>query len=103
MLNSLTNHGYLPRNGKGITKQMAVEVLSDVLNWDASVVNDLYDFAQPTNPAPNATNINLDELSTHNILEHDGSLRYVTRPFSRPRIVCSRNVPQPTGRQLRPS
>ncbi|KAK6844020.1 hypothetical protein PG987_004880 [Apiospora arundinis] len=74
MLNSLTNHGYLPRNGKGITKQMAVEVLSDVLNWDASVVNDLYDFAQPTNPTPNATNINLDELSTHNILEHDGSL-----------------------------
>jgi hypothetical protein len=75
MLNTLANHGYLPRNGKGISKVMAVEVLSDVLNWDVSVVNDLYDFAQPTNPNPNATTIDLNHLTTHNILEHDGSLR----------------------------
>lgn len=75
MLNTLTNHGHLPRNGKGISKDMAVKVLSDVLNWDKSVVDPLYDFAQPTNPDPNATVINLDDLTTHNILEHDASLR----------------------------
>jgi hypothetical protein len=81
MLNTLANHGHLPRNGKGISKAMAVEVLSEVLNWDVSVVNDLYDFAQPTNPNPNATTIDLDHLTTHNILEHDGSLRWVPLPI----------------------
>jgi hypothetical protein len=77
MLNTLANHGYLPRNGRDISKEMAIEVLDQVLNWDVTVVSDLYDFAQPTNPEPNATTINLKELTTHNILEHDASLRYV--------------------------
>ncbi|KAK7184317.1 hypothetical protein PSPO01_09694 [Paraphaeosphaeria sporulosa] len=74
MLNTLANHGYLPRNGRNISKDMAINVLDQVLNWDATVVSDLYDFAQPTNPQPNATTINLKELTTHNILEHDASL-----------------------------
>ena len=75
MLNTLANHGYIPRDGKGINKNMAIDVLSSVLNWDVSVVSELYDFAQPTNPDPNATTIDLNHLTTHNILEHDGSLR----------------------------
>ncbi|KAI0530212.1 Cloroperoxidase [Xylaria digitata] len=74
MLNTLANHGYLPRNGKGISKAIAVEALSTAINWDVSVVSPLYDFAQPTNPDPNATTIDLNHLTTHNILEHDGSL-----------------------------
>ncbi|CAI6332795.1 unnamed protein product [Periconia digitata] len=74
MLNTLANHGYLPRNGRGISKDMAIKALDEVLNWDVTVVSDLYDFAQPTNPEPNATTINLKELTTHNILEHDASL-----------------------------
>lgn len=76
MLNTLANHGYLPRNGRAISKEVAIKVLDDILNWDETVVGPLYDFAQPTNPAPNATTINLKELTTHNILEHDASLRY---------------------------
>ncbi|PVI01009.1 Cloroperoxidase [Periconia macrospinosa] len=74
MLNTLANHGYLPRTGRGISKDMAIKVLDEVLNWDVTVVSSLYDFAQPTNPEPNATTINLKELTTHNILEHDASL-----------------------------
>jgi hypothetical protein len=76
MLNTLANHGYLPRNGRGISKDIAVKGLDDVLNWDITVVSYLYDFAQPSNPAPNATTVNLKELTTHNILEHNTSLRY---------------------------
>lgn len=75
MLNTLANHGHLPRDGKRISKEIAVDVLDSVLNWDVSVVNDLFDFAQPTNPSPNATTIDLNHLTTHNILEHDASLR----------------------------
>ena len=75
MLNTLANHGYLPRTGREISKDMAIKALDEVLNWDVTVVSALYDFAQPTNPKPNATTINLRELTTHNILEHDASLR----------------------------
>jgi hypothetical protein len=74
MLNTLANHGHLPRNGKGITKQVAVDALSSVLNWDSSIVQPLWDFARPTNPDPNATSFDLSHLTTHNILEHDASL-----------------------------
>ncbi|KAI0427787.1 Cloroperoxidase [Xylaria sp. FL1042] len=74
MLNTLANHGYLPHNGKEISKAIAIEALNTAINWDVSVVSPLYDFAQPTNPDPNATTINLNDLTTHNILEHDGSL-----------------------------
>ena len=75
MLNTLANHGHLPRDGKGISKQIAIDALSSVLNWDISVVSDLWDFARPTNPDPYATSFDLSHLTTHNILEHDGSLR----------------------------
>ncbi|KAK5624888.1 hypothetical protein RRF57_000604 [Xylaria bambusicola] len=74
MLNTLANYGYLPRNGKGISRDVAIEVLDTVINWDVSVAGPLYDFAQPTNPTPNATTIDLDQLTTHNVLEYDGSL-----------------------------
>ena len=74
MLNTLANHGHIPRDGKAISKDIAVSVLDRVLNWDVSVVSELFDFAQPTNPAPNATTFDLDHLTTHNILEHDGSI-----------------------------
>jgi len=47
MLKTLASHGHLPRNGKGISKAMAVEVLSAVPNWDSSAVKDPHDFAQP--------------------------------------------------------
>lgn len=73
MLNTLANHGFMPRDGKNISKKLAVDVLSTVLNWNETAVNDLYDFAQRTNP--NGTSFDLNHLTTHNILEHDASLR----------------------------
>ncbi|KAK2768812.1 hypothetical protein FQN54_000670 [Arachnomyces sp. PD_36] len=74
MLNALANHGYLPHDGKGISKEMVVDVADSVLNWDAGVVVGQYDLALPANPDPNATTIDLDQLTKHNVLEHDGSL-----------------------------
>ncbi|KAK8108241.1 Cloroperoxidase [Apiospora kogelbergensis] len=81
MLNTLANHGFMPRDGKNINKKMAIDVLNKALNWDETAVNDLYDFAQPTNPAPNATSFDLNHLTTHNILEHDGSLSRMDSRF----------------------
>lgn len=83
MLNSLANHGFLPHNGKNITLDDLVKGLSDGVNMDPGLAAFLFDFALTTNPEPNATVFSLDNLSRHNILEHDASLRsvYTITPF----------------------
>ncbi|PWY72263.1 Cloroperoxidase [Aspergillus heteromorphus CBS 117.55] len=73
-LNSLANHGFLPHDGKFVTEQQTVSGLGDALNIDAALAKLLFQGALATNPSPNATNFSLDDLSRHNIIEHDGSL-----------------------------
>jgi hypothetical protein len=77
MLNTLANHGYLPHSGKDINVNKTIDALGQALNIDAELATFLHSFAVTTNPTPNATIFSLDNLSRHNILEHDGSLRYV--------------------------
>ncbi|KAL4910853.1 hypothetical protein BDW74DRAFT_164621 [Aspergillus multicolor] len=74
MLNALSNHNYLPHNGKNITQTRLVNVLGTVLRMDEDLVTYLFEQALTTNPAPNATTFNLGHLGRHNILEHDASL-----------------------------
>jgi hypothetical protein len=75
MLNSLANHGYLPHDGKDISQQKTIDALGQALNINASLAIFLHQEAITTNPTPNATTFSLDDLSRHNILEHDASLR----------------------------
>jgi hypothetical protein len=77
MLNTLANHGFLPHNGQNITKDDTLNALYDALNINKTLGEFLFNFALTTNPKPNATTFDLDNLSRHNILEHDASLRYV--------------------------
>ncbi|KAI0138289.1 Chloroperoxidase [Pestalotiopsis sp. NC0098] len=74
MLNSLANHGFLPHDGKDITLDITTAALGDALNVDKSLSQFLHDKAVSTNPTPGATTFSLDDLSNHNILEHDASL-----------------------------
>jgi hypothetical protein len=74
MLNTLANHGHLPRDGKDISREVTIDALSSVLNWDIKIGSHLFDMARSTNPEPNATSFDLSHLTTHNILEHDASL-----------------------------
>ncbi|KAI1089183.1 Cloroperoxidase [Rostrohypoxylon terebratum] len=74
MLNTLANHGFLPHSGKGITVNKTIDALYTALNIDKSLGQLLFNFAVSTNPTPNATFFDLDNLSRHNILEHDASL-----------------------------
>lgn len=76
MLNSLANHGFLPHDGKDISRDVTIAALSDALNVDPSLGKFLHDKAVTTNPVLNATTFSLNDLSNHNILEHDASLRY---------------------------
>ncbi|KIW97795.1 uncharacterized protein Z519_01379 [Cladophialophora bantiana CBS 173.52] len=74
MLNTLANHGFLPHSGKNITEVDTVDALNAALNVDRKLGVFLFQHAITTNPAPNATDFSLDDLSRHNILEHDASL-----------------------------
>ncbi|KAI1063581.1 hypothetical protein LB506_005869 [Fusarium annulatum] len=74
-LNTLANHGYIPRDGKNIT----LDILKDgmltgynIENLDAVI---LFTQAIKTSPKyPNTRSFDLADLGRHNILEHDISL-----------------------------
>jgi hypothetical protein len=75
MLNTLANHGFLPRSGENITKEDTVSALHTALNINQSVAALLFNKAITTNPLyPNASNFSLVDLRRHYILEHDASL-----------------------------
>ena len=73
-MNSLANHGFLPRNGKDITLGMLQKVLPAAVNVGA----DLADVFYAGTIGMGLTHLNgkfdLDALNKHNAIEHDGSL-----------------------------
>ncbi|KAF2102003.1 Cloroperoxidase [Rhizodiscina lignyota] len=74
MLNTLANHGFLPHSGKSITERDTVNALYTALNINQTLGQFLFQKAMTTNPTPNATTFDLDDLDRHDILEHDASL-----------------------------
>jgi len=74
MMNTLANHGYLPRDGRNITLANAVSGLKAGLNFEPSLVKIMWNKAIIANPTPNATYFTLAHLNRHNVLEHDASL-----------------------------
>jgi hypothetical protein len=74
MMNTLANHGFLPRDGRNITKANAIYALGTGLNFDATLAGIMWEQAIIANPEPNATYFTLDNLNRHNVLEHDASL-----------------------------
>lgn len=75
MLNTLANHDILPHNGQNFTLPVIIQALAEGVNFTPELATFLFNFAVQTNPDPNATEFNLDQLGTHGILEHDASLR----------------------------
>lgn len=76
-LNTLANHGYLPRNGQNISLAQLTDTIMAKFNMDTSVAALLVSQI-PSFP------FNLDILSTHNTLEHDASLVHTDAYFGRP-------------------
>lgn len=72
-LNSLANHGILPRNGKNLTIPIVVTALASV-NVSTEIAGGLAKAALGTSDDPASGAFDLDDLKKHNILEHDGSL-----------------------------
>jgi hypothetical protein len=74
-LNTLANHGYIPT--QGITRDVMVNALTSVYNFDAGLAGvftdaPLSDFG--VTDANGDTTFNLADLRQHNIMEHDASL-----------------------------
>ncbi|KAF2851321.1 Cloroperoxidase [Plenodomus tracheiphilus IPT5] len=74
MLNTLTNHGFLPRDGRNFTKPNVIKGLKDGINFNETLGGIMWDQAIIANPEPNATFFTLEMLNVHNVLEHDASL-----------------------------
>lgn len=55
MLNTLANHGFLPRDGRDLTQDVVVSGLGNGLNFDSSLAELMFEMAIPANPEPNAT------------------------------------------------
>lgn len=65
-LNTLANHGYIPRNGMGITPTILKNAVMEVFNIGSDLA------AALVSGVPVSTT--LDFLSTHNFIEHDASM-----------------------------
>ncbi|KAK4143081.1 Chloroperoxidase [Dichotomopilus funicola] len=74
MMNTLANHGILPRDGRKITRQAVIDGMGRGLNFAPALATIMFDQAIIANPEPNATFFTLDHLNRHNVLEHDASL-----------------------------
>ncbi|KAG8626385.1 hypothetical protein KVT40_005330 [Elsinoe batatas] len=74
MMNTLANHGFLPRDGRNITRENAYFALSTALNFENALTDVMFEQAIIANPTPNATFFTLEQLQPHNLLEHDASL-----------------------------
>lgn len=55
MMNTLANHGFLPRDGKALTEPRVVDALGSALNFDGELAKLMFQMATIANPEPNAT------------------------------------------------
>lgn len=74
MLNALSNHGYLPHNGRNMKKEDIVGGLKEALNLAPAFGEFLWGAALQSSEAVNRTTFDLNHLDYHNLFEHDASL-----------------------------
>ncbi|KAJ7496765.1 Cloroperoxidase [Mycena latifolia] len=71
-LNSLANHGYLPRNGNNLTIRSVLQASYDVYNIDPAVLIGIAKLGLLTSNEPES--FTLDDLKLHGTIEFDASL-----------------------------
>ncbi|KAG8626149.1 hypothetical protein KVT40_006550 [Elsinoe batatas] len=85
-MNTLANHGYLPRNGRLITLARLTAAMKEGYNINSGDARLLFSQAVRTNPAyPRSRDtFDLDTLGREGVLEHDISLSRSDRFFANP-------------------
>ncbi|KAJ7705604.1 Chloroperoxidase, partial [Mycena rosella] len=71
-LNTLANHGYLPRNGRNISVPMIMAAALDGFNVRSDSIIQAAKFGLLSGNA--FTTMDLDALQLHNLVEHDASI-----------------------------
>lgn len=73
-INALANHGILPHNGKGITKEAAITALKNAVNLGPSIATVFAAGGVGANPDHSTNTFDLNHVEKHNYIEHDVSL-----------------------------
>ncbi|KAF2000744.1 Cloroperoxidase [Amniculicola lignicola CBS 123094] len=73
-LNSLANHGLIPRDGKDISAPQVIKGLNEGMNVSMEVATMLARAALGLSSNPSSGKFSLCDLGKHNAIEHDGSL-----------------------------
>ncbi|KAL4789164.1 Peroxidase, family 2-domain-containing protein [Aspergillus venezuelensis] len=89
MLNTLANQGFIHRDGRNITREALAQGFIDSLNFDPTLASAMFDNAIMANPKENATDFDLDQLNTHNLLEHDASISRLDAYFGNNHVFSS--------------
>ncbi|KAJ6460561.1 Cloroperoxidase [Mycena sanguinolenta] len=71
-LNTLANHGYLPRTGRNITIPMILDAASNAYNMDAGPILPAAKFGLLS--GDELVSLSLDALRLHGLIEHDASI-----------------------------
>ncbi|KAI8151189.1 putative sterigmatocystin biosynthesis peroxidase stcC [Colletotrichum sp. SAR 10_70] len=74
MVNTLANHGYLPRNGLNVSLADLITGFTAAVNLDPAATTLVGQKALLTSTTGNNATFNLDDLDKHGVIEHDGSL-----------------------------
>ncbi|TDZ48298.1 putative sterigmatocystin biosynthesis peroxidase stcC [Colletotrichum trifolii] len=74
MVNTLANHGYLPRSGLSVSLADLIAGFTAAVNLDPAATTLVGQKALLTSTTGNNATFNLDDLNAHGIIEHDGSL-----------------------------
>lgn len=73
-LNSLANHGFIPRDGKKLSPDIVIAALKEKMNLSTEVATTVAGAGLRTSSDPASGTFTLEDLSKHNIVEHDASL-----------------------------
>lgn len=65
MLNSLANHGFLPRNGLNISVEDLVNGFDEAVNLSRDLTLSVAQLAVTTSTTGNPNTLNMDDLDTH--------------------------------------
>ncbi|KAJ7577166.1 Chloroperoxidase [Mycena floridula] len=71
-LNTLANHGFLPRDGRGLTLETVIQAAADGFNFQHDVLIFAAKLGLMTSGALDT--FTLDDLKLHNNIEHDASI-----------------------------
>ncbi|KAH9211757.1 Chloroperoxidase [Leptodontidium sp. 2 PMI_412] len=74
MVNSLANHGFLPHNGLNISMADLITAFNESINLAPAATQLVGQKALLASTTGSSATFNLDDINTHGIIEHDGSL-----------------------------